>query len=145
MYKRVVVPLDGSPRAEAILPCVEQMAGRLGAEVVLVRVEPPASWEVLDLLPALAEDELMARREEAQQYLRTWVRALGRRGLRVDAVVRVGEPPEEIVSFAREIGADLIAMTTRGHGGLRRMLTGSTADAVLRAASVPVLLLSAAP
>ena len=40
MYRRVVVPLDGSPRAEAILPFVERMAGPLGAEVVLVRVEP---------------------------------------------------------------------------------------------------------
>lgn len=140
VHKRIVVPLDGSPGAEAVLPFIEGLAGPVGAEVVLVRVEPPAGRTVLTPLPEFGEDALLARYHEAQHYVDTWVRALRGRGIRADALVRIGEAPSEIVAVAREIGADLIAMTTRGPSALRRLLVGSTADAVLRTASVPVIL-----
>ena len=62
-------------------------------------------------------------------------------GLTVQTAVRTGDASPEIVAGAREEQADLIAMTTHGRGGLRRLLSGSTADGVLRHASVPVFLL----
>lgn len=144
MHKRIVVPLDGSRAAEAVLPFIEEIAGPLGAEIVLVRVEPP-SRGVLAPLPAFGEDALMARHHAAQQYLVGWVKVLQAKGVRVDALVRIGEAPGEIVAAAREVGADLIAMTTQGQSGLRRLLVGSTADSVLHTASVPVVLFHPTP
>jgi nucleotide-binding universal stress UspA family protein len=58
--------------------------------------------------------------------------------------VRTGEPPDEIIASAREVGADVIAMTTHGRTGLKRLLFGSVAEAVLRMADVPVFMLRAA-
>jgi nucleotide-binding universal stress UspA family protein len=127
--KRIVVPLDGSPRAEALLTFIEELARPLDAEIVLVRVEPPASRAVLTPLPAFGEDALLARHHAAQHYLA--------------GQVRIGDAAPEIVAVARETGADLIAMTTRGQSALRRLLVGSTADAVLRTSAVPVVLFHA--
>jgi len=141
--KRIVVPLNGSAAAEALLAFVEELARPLDAEVLLVRVEPPASRAVLTPLPAFEEDALLARHHEAELYLGGRVSALRAKGLRADALVRIGDPAGEIVAVARETGADLIAMTTRGQRALRRLLVGSTADAVLRTSPVPVVLFHA--
>ena len=55
--------------------------------------------------------------------------------------MRSGAPAQEIVAAAREAGADLIAMSTHGRGGLGRLIFGSVAEAVLREAEIPVLLM----
>lgn len=141
MYSRVVVPLDGSEVAEAALPLIERIAAPLDLEVVLVRVVPPLSRELIGVPAAIAEDERVARLREAKRYVEERAAALGARGVRATAHVRVGAPPAEIVAAARETGADLIAMTTHGRSGLGRLLFGSVAESVLRGASVPVILL----
>jgi nucleotide-binding universal stress UspA family protein len=127
MYQRVVVPLDGSDLAEAVLGFILQIAGPLDFEVMLVRAVPPAEAD-----PAVAA---------ARTYLERRAEDLAGKGVRVRTEVRRGDPAAEIVAAAREARADLIAMTTRGRGGLTSMLLGSVAAAVLRTADVPVFLL----
>lgn len=141
MYKRVVVPLDESRVAEAIIPFILEIAGPLDLEVVLVRVLQPMVPVVVEATRQVEVEDVEARREAAEEYLRPVVLELERKGVRVHTMVRRGEPAPEIVAGAREAGADLIAMTTHGRGGLGRLLFGSVAEAVLRRAEIPVFLM----
>jgi nucleotide-binding universal stress UspA family protein len=141
MYHRVLIPLDGSELAETIVPFAEKVAGPLDAEVVLLRVvEPVAPGEAMASAGLLPPDTLPLREAEAGEYLAAVVHRLGAKGLRVRSVVRVGFPATEIVATAAAAGCDLIAMSTHGRTGLRRVLFGSVAESVLRTAPVPVLM-----
>ena len=87
---------------------------------------------------------LAARREDAERHLAKVAEPLRDKGVRVGWAVRGGKAAEAIVAVAGEQQADLIAMATHGRTGLRRFFVGSVAEAVLRSASVPVLLFRAA-
>ncbi len=142
MYERILVPLDGSAGAEEILPFVERIAGPAGAEVCLVRVvEPVSAVAALGAGGVVGPDALFLRQLEAKKYLADVAHRLEARGLRVRTVLGLGTPATEIGETARAEKADLIAMTTHGLTGVRRALFGSVAEAVLRAASVPVLMI----
>jgi nucleotide-binding universal stress UspA family protein len=143
MYERMLVPLDGSEVAEAILPFAEQVAGPLDAEVVLLRViEPPSPIELVASAGVVAPDTFTLRDMDAKTYLSEVQRRLSKKGLRVRTRVALGGPPaEEILAAAQATSADLIAMATRGRSGLGRALFGSVAESVLRASPVPVLLI----
>jgi nucleotide-binding universal stress UspA family protein len=141
MYRRVLVPLDGSELAEAIIPFITQIAGPLDLEVALVRVLQPIPTEVIEGSRHVVVENVEGRLAEAREYLAGVASGLATTGVRVQTAVRRGEPVTEIVSVARETGADLIAMTTHGRSGLGRLLFGSVAEAVLRQAEVPVFLM----
>ena len=141
MYKRVVVPLDGSELAEGILPIASQIAGPLDLEVVLLRVLQPITPIIDETARSIVVDDLESRRARAREYLVSMGVELTARGLRVQSQVRVGDPAAEVVAAAHEVDADLIAMTTHGRSGLGRLLFGSVAEAVLRRSEVPVLLI----
>lgn len=141
MYKRALVPLDGSTVAEAIIPFVLEIAGPLDIEVVLLRVLAPMAPTVVEGSRHVIVENVEARRVEAEAYLAPLAAELKAKGVRVWAEVRRGEPAAEIVAGARATGADLIAMTTHGRSGLGRLLFGSVAESVLRHADVPVFLL----
>jgi nucleotide-binding universal stress UspA family protein len=141
MYKRVLVPLDGSRLAEGILPFVVQIAGPLDLEVVLVRVVEPLMPQALEGTGQLVVDDVAARLREARQYLAPVAEDLRSRGVRVTTDARHGEPLTELLAAARDSRADLIAMTTHGRSGLGRLLFGSIAEAVLRRAKIPVLMM----
>jgi nucleotide-binding universal stress UspA family protein len=143
MYERMLVPLDGSEAAEAILPFAEQVAGPLDAEVVLLRViEPPSPVELVASAGVVAPDTFTVRDVEAKTYLSEIQCRLSKKGLRVRTRVALGGPPaQEILAAAKATSADLIAMATRGRSGLGRALFGSVAESVLRTSPVPVLLI----
>ena len=141
MYKRVVVPLDGSPLAEGMLRFIVDIAGPLDLEVVLLRVIKPQPPQVVETSRIVVLEDIEARMAEARDYLAPLARELTTRGIRVRTEVRRGDPVEEIVAGAHETGADLIAMTTHGRSGLGRLLFGSVAEAVLRQAEIPVFLM----
>jgi nucleotide-binding universal stress UspA family protein len=141
MYKRALVPLDGSAESEAIIPFICEIAGPLDIEVVLLRVltlVPPA---VLDAARPIVLDDVEARHKDAEEYMAPLAAELRSRGIRVATEVRRGQPPAEIIAAGRETGADMIAMTTHGRSGFGRLLFGSVAEAVLRQAEVPVFLM----
>ena len=141
MYKRAVVALDGSPVAEAIIPFILEIAGPLDMEVVLVRVNRPIPPEVIEGSRHVMVEDPEASRVDAEEYLAPVAVELRNKGVRVRTQVRRGQPAEEIVLAAREIGADLIAMTTHGRSGFGRLLFGSVAEAVLRESRLPVFLM----
>ena len=130
MYKNVLVTVDGSENAEAILPFILQIAGPLDLNVILLRVNTPA-----------APEREQAAHLVSEVYLSQLAQDIGERGLRVTTMVREGAPVETIVDAAREANVDLIAMTTHGRTGPSRLLFGSVAEGVLREAHVPVMLL----
>ena len=140
MYKRVLVPLDGSELAESIVPLLLEIARPLGMAIVLLRVLEPLTPLATDGMP-LVLDDLAARRQAAEAYLGPIAVGLRTRGIDVSTEVRIGRVDEEILAVAREVGADLIAMSTHGRGGLGRLLFGSVAEQVLRHADVPVFLM----
>jgi len=143
MYKRALIPLDGSPVAETILPFILDIAGPLDIEVMLLRVLPPAPpMPVEGSAPVLIDDE-GARRTDAEEYLAPLAVDLRNKGVRVETMVRPGVPAGQIVEAARSAKADLIAMTTHGRSGIRRLMFGSVAEAVLRQSDIPVFLLRA--
>lgn len=141
MYKRAIVPLDGSPVAEAIIPFLLEIAGPLDLEVVLLRVVQPQPPQVIEGSRHVVVEDVEARRIDAEEYLAPLAAELRGKGIRVQSQVRRGEPSLEIVAAARDSAADLIAMTTHGRSGLGRLVFGSVAEAVLRQAHLPVFLM----
>lgn len=135
--KRVLVPLDGSPLAEAILPVAGEWAKEDEAEVILLRA--------VRVQPVLGGDDTEAQVravEEGETYLRGIVDRLERRGLKwVHWAVWYGEPVWAITEAAAVNAVGLIAMATHGRSGLSRLLLGSVASGVVRSARVPVLLI----
>ena len=141
-YRRVLVPVDGSPGAEGIIPFILDIAGPLDMEIVLVRVVTPAVMLHPDApAPAAVVEDVAARETEAVDYLSSIAAEVRGRGVRVQVRVRTGSPVQEILAAARECAADLIAMTTHGRSGLRRLVFGSVAEAVLRLADIPILMM----
>jgi nucleotide-binding universal stress UspA family protein len=141
MYKRLLVPLDGSALAETILPVVKEVAGPLDAEVVLLRVvEPISTTQAIATAGVVSPDTATLRELEARQYLRDAEGRLAKKGLQVRTRIALGPPAAAILGAVHTSGADLIAMATHGRSGLGRAMFGSVAEAVLRAAPVPVLL-----
>jgi nucleotide-binding universal stress UspA family protein len=118
---RVLVPLDGSAAAERAVPVAAELADDLGVPIHLVRV--------------VAGE---AARREAEEALAAAVRRLRDRDLAATGEVRVGAAVPELLATARE--SDVVAMTTRRRGGVRRWLLGSVADELVRQASAPVLI-----
>ncbi|MGH7409082.1 MAG: universal stress protein [Candidatus Methylomirabilales bacterium] len=135
--KRLLVPLDGSPLAEAILPVAEAWAKEEEAEVILLRgvLARHASGG--------GDPEIQVRAvEEGEVYLQAVADRLERRGLkRVRWAVGYDEPVAAIGQAVTQEGVDLVAMATHGRSGLSRLLLGSVAEAVVRSARVPVLLI----
>ena len=139
MYKRALIPLDGSPVAESIVPFILEIAGPLDMQVALVRVivpSPPLAVE-----GAVVVDDFEKLRADAEAYLAGVAAELRTKGVRVTTTVRQGEPVEQILAAARDAEADLIAMTTHGRSGLSRLLFGSIAAAVLARAEIPVFMM----
>lgn len=141
MYKKAIVPLDGSVVAEGILPFILEIAGPLDMEVVLMRVVVPIPPSVIEGSRHVEIEDPDKRRAEAEEYVRPIAADLRAKGVRATTQVRRGEPTAEILAGAKEAGADLIAMTTHGRSGLGRLLFGSVAEAVLRHSEIPVFLM----
>ncbi|HLY74658.1 MAG TPA: universal stress protein [Planctomycetota bacterium] len=128
MFERILVPLDGSSRAELILSQVGRLLRRKDSKVLLLRV-----------VSSLKESS-KAEREQAERYIDELIRKFSGRGARVGGRVLAGPIAPSILKVCEKEKATLIAMTTHGRAGLPRWLLGSVAEKVVRASSVPVLL-----
>ena len=114
IYKRVVVPLDGSPLAEGMLRFIIDIARPLDLEVALLQVVKAAPPYLTETMKALVLENAERSLAEARAYLAELGEDLSAKGIRVRIEVRRGDPVDEIVACARAIDADLIAMTTNG-------------------------------
>lgn len=140
MYKKILVPLDGSEFAEAALPDVRSIAECTGAEIILMRVvtQPIHAYVAPDPLTYKSVQEDTTA--ECADYLEHLAADLTADGYKVTTETSTGPVAETIIEFAQGVGADLIAMSTHGRSGLARWFIGSTADKIVRAATLPVLL-----
>ncbi len=137
MYRRILVPLDGSELAETAIPHAELLASATRAELELIRVTLLRFLQAPGGHGHVVQEE--GDREEAEGYLREWQQRLNDRGIRVSHQVRGGNVAEEIVGYAAATRADLIVMSTHGRTGARLWAYGSVAEKVLRAAPCSVL------
>lgn len=143
---KILVPLDGSPQSGTIIPWVAELAGEIGAEVVLLQViRPTYSAATLDAGAGIVElpfptEEMESIIVRATKELRETGRPLEERGIFTVPLVVTGEASREICRITKEVNAGLIAMATHGRAGIDRWLLGSVADKVLHAADVPLML-----
>jgi nucleotide-binding universal stress UspA family protein len=130
---RILLPVDGSsPSQEAISEVARRPRPAPSSVRVLSVVQPyvPAATEFVP--GALAPQDLLERQQaDAEQVAAGTAHRLEQTGLSVDSAVRQGDPRTAIVDEAREWGADLIVMGSHGHTGLKRLLLGSVAQAVV--------------
>jgi nucleotide-binding universal stress UspA family protein len=148
MFERIVVALDGSELAEGALPVAEELAGRLGLPLHLVRVADTtwlrfganeAALEYATLGGALNEEETQAR--DYLEGVRTRLAEQSGATTTVTAEVRRGFAGRELIAVARP--TDLLVMASHGRTGPARLLLGSVAEEVTRRAAAPVLLVRA--
>ena len=145
MYNKVLVPLDGSHRAEAIMPHVEELARRYGAAVVLMQVvEPmvsmPGPYGAVPDYQTYA-DSLKHQMTEAKNYLAGWQGILNAKGVAAHSVVENGPIVRCIVEVADRENIDVIAMSSHGRTGLSRAFYGSVAAGLLHQTDRPLLLI----
>lgn len=126
MYEKVLVTLDGSETSETVLPYVEELARSLGSDLSFISVCPEHERNLDRIWREHLED--LAGRFKAK-------------GLTARAVFTYGNPVEEILRYAHEIGANLIAMSTHGRSGFVEWTVGGVAEKVLIRARVPLLLI----
>lgn len=142
MFKRIVVPLDGSKLAEVALDQAKELAKLFDAELVLLRVIDYADIGSMGDFELIYGFELMAlaveaERQAANEYLAKHSIELAAEGLKVTTQLVDGVASKVIVASAQD--GDLIVMSTHGRSGLKRWILGSVAESVLRHATVPVL------
>jgi nucleotide-binding universal stress UspA family protein len=142
MYKKMLVPLDGSELAEVVIPYAKELAGRLDLELNLLHVcqaTKPDSRFMCQTYLDRASEKIQKQSREVQKK----TGAPSGKAVRVKGEVAAGHPAEEILDYTEENGIDLVLMATHGYSGVRRWALGSTVDKVLRKSPVPVWLVKA--
>ena len=140
MYESILVPLDGSGCAEAILPHVEELAGGLEAELILLRVVDNAPASVTTTAAQLRKEDVEAEQKEAESYLTAQEKKLREKGIKVRTILLYGTAVGAIIEAAKEENVDLIAMGSHGRSGLSHAFYGSVASGVLHRVDRPLLL-----
>ena len=140
MYKKLLVPLDGSELAKKALDHAEKLAEAFGSEIILFQVVPfMPFYGTPELMSSFTVDE--KQKEAAERYLTNLSEELKKRGFKATATVKTGQQVAvEIIDFAKESGVDLIVMCTHGRSGITRWVLGSVAHKVLTRAETPILL-----
>ncbi len=147
MYKKIMVPLDGSELAECVLPHLEVFIKDYHVKnVVLIQVVEPILTVVnVEFSPSTQELEKSDADMKffAQKYLDQMTNRLKHEGSTLDSEILYGRVAEEIVDYAENNDIDLILVATHGRSGISRWVRGSVTDKILRSANAPVLMVRA--
>jgi nucleotide-binding universal stress UspA family protein len=145
----ILVPLDGSPLAEAVLEPAAAMARLWDAELTLVQIVQPVLLTTEPALPfPSGYDEQLTNmeRDAAQDYLHDIAERLRNQGVKASGVaVLGGATANTVLDMARPDRVGMVALATHGRGSIRRLVLGSVADKLVRAAEVPVLVVRPSP
>ena len=146
MYEKILVPLDGSKSAEAVLVHVQQLAQCTGSEIILLHVVTYPHYDYLLTEPELSNSLRDSMENEGCKYVERLANDLVSHYFKVRAeVIGVqGRVADTILDYAKEQQVGLIALSTHGKKGPDGWVQGSVADRVVRGAKVPVLLVRAA-
>jgi nucleotide-binding universal stress UspA family protein len=139
-YKHIAVATDGSSCAQAAGSEAARLASALGARLTLIYVFDPVKYVLPEGYVPYTPDQFATMTDHFQAMLRREKERLEQAGASsVDTRLLQGTATEEINNFAKETNVSLIVVGTHGRGALARMLLGSTAESLVRSASVPVL------
>ena len=142
MYKKILVPLDGSKRAEKIFPHVEDLAVHYKAKVIfLMAVEHVFAAGIEGSFIQYSEKDFNIQLEQAESYLKKITENFHKKDISTQTVVENGPAVERIIQTAEKENADIIAMASHGGGGLTRVFYGSVAAGVLNRVDRPLLVI----
>jgi nucleotide-binding universal stress UspA family protein len=147
--RQILAPVDGSPESEQSLPAVADLAGLTGAKVLLLQVVTPSpipTW-ASDIVAGYELGQYVTPGQvdraavmDATQYVNRLAERFTTRLISTEALAILGDAPKTITATAEAAKVDLIVMRTHAHTGAARAVLGSVADAVVRSASTPVML-----
>jgi nucleotide-binding universal stress UspA family protein len=148
MYKKIMIPLDGSELAECVLPHVENFVkGFPESNIVFIRVVEPITLathgETYTRKEINLEEQESERKSNAQEYLTNVIQGIKAEGAKFASEVIVGRVSDSLADFAEKNDVDLVLIATHGRSGVSRWVRGSVADKVLRSSHVPVLMVRA--
>lgn len=154
MFKRILVPLDGSRFSSTALKYAVDIGQRYDADIILMQAVVPATPAAVPATPegtmstvVVAVTVEAARLEDgrniakAKRYLQRKTREVAGKGLKCSYRLQKGDPGKSILRLCRAEGADVIVMSSHGKGGLKRAFMGSVSDEVVRQSRVPVLII----
>jgi nucleotide-binding universal stress UspA family protein len=143
MYKKILVPLDGSKRAEIILPHVEEIALNLKSKLLFLFVVDPSfdTFGPHGTLPEMSVEVWKRRISDAEIYLSSLEGEFREKGITAGIFVEKGHVVNTIIQVANREDVDLIAMASHGRTGLSRVFYGSVAAGVLHRVDRPLLLI----
>jgi nucleotide-binding universal stress UspA family protein len=145
MYRHILVPLDGSPLAEQVLPHVHALAANEGtSKITLLRAVPPIFTTSVDysgMLATTAADALETLEDEARAYLDEIAAPFRAEGYSVHTEISAMPAAEAVLDYADSQHADLIAIATHGRSGISRWVFGSVTQKVVQNSPVPVLVI----
>lgn len=140
MFRRLLVPLDGSPFAASVVPLALDLARRADGEVRFVVVTPPppvSDGTVTVLNPSLAP----SMRTENRRYLDDLLAREASKGVKMSSELLDGPVVDTLADAIRAHNSDLVVLATHGRGGFSRFWLGSTATGLIRQSPAPLLLL----
>ncbi len=147
MYKRIVVPLDGSAVALQVMPYATALAKATDAKLELLEAVTvyPTAMTLPEATPPIEdlEEYQKDRRKEAKARLDGIAKTERKRGLKVDVLVAEAHPAEAVIAAGEREPDSLIAISTHGRSGIGRWVLGSVTDKVVRHATVPTLVVRA--
>ena len=154
MYKKIMVPLDGSELAECVIPHVEAIGGGCGVDtIIFVRVVEPVHLPVGTGGDGLVFTEIDAERVRketdasnelaAKDYLDRVVSRIKPQGVKVRSEVIVGKAAESLADYTTQNDVDLVVIATHGRSGVSRWVWGRVTDRILHSACVPVFMVRA--
>ncbi len=137
--KKILCPVDFSPGSEQVIEEARELAGALNAELELIHAYQMPVLALPDSSVTVSPTYVVELTSRAQRELDRHAEQLEADGITTTTRVLEGNPSDAIVDCARDSDATMIVMGTHGHSGFRRFLLGSTAERVVRTATVPVL------
>lgn len=141
MFQRILIPLDGSARAEKAIPVAARLARASGGTILLAQIATiPIMYESYGGSSDIGEI-INTEIENAEDYLETMAQSEKLAGIKVETNVLVGAPAQTLLSMATSFKADLIVMTSQGKTSIKRWVLGSVAQKIARHSPIPVLVL----
>jgi nucleotide-binding universal stress UspA family protein len=142
MYRKILVPLDGSSYSESIMQIARGLISECGGapDLILFMVVEPFRNQPFRSGDDWNEKMKKEAEKVAHNYLDQLADKLKAEGIKAQSAVEYGDPAQAIMDYVKKNGVDLIVMSTHGRSGLSRMVFGSVADRIIHHSVVPVLI-----